>query len=107
MWYTPRVRTVIDKVLRSGNYLPSLRGDAESLILRCSKCQLFSKVAKKPTSYLTSIQSVLPFDKWRMDLLGPFPSAKGQRKFVIVAIDYFSKYVEAEPLSIITDKQVC
>ena len=42
-----------------------------------------------------------------MDLLSPFPPAKGQRKFIIIAIDYFSKYVEVEPLSTITDKQVC
>ena len=42
-----------------------------------------------------------------IDLLGPFPPAKGQRKFVIVAINYFTKYVEAEALSSITDKQVC
>ena len=49
----------------------------------------------------------MPFDKWGMDLLGPFRLAKGQRKFVIIVINYFSKYVEVEPLSTITDKQVC
>ena len=42
-----------------------------------------------------------------MDLLDPFPPAKGQKKFIIVAIDYFSKYVEVEAFSTITDKQVC
>ena len=43
-----------------------------------------------------------------MDLLGrPVPPGKGQTKFIIVAVDYFSKYVEAEPLNTITDKQVC
>jgi len=41
-----------------------------------------------------------------MDLLGPFPAAVGQKKFLIVAIDYFTKWVEAEPLARITDKQV-
>lgn len=97
------VRTVINKFLRSGYYWPSLGGDVEILILRCSKFQFFPKVAKSPTSYLTTIQSMLPFDKWGMDHLGLFPPAKGQRKIVIVAIDYFSKYVEVEPLSRITD----
>ena len=67
------VRTVINKVLRSGYYWPSLWNDAETLILRCSKCQFFSKVAIKPTSYLTTIQSMLSFDEWGTDLLGPFP----------------------------------
>ena len=37
----------------------------------------------------------------------PFPPTKDQRKFIIVVVDYFSKYVEAEPLSTIIDKQVC
>ncbi|XP_057522615.1 uncharacterized protein LOC130802624 [Amaranthus tricolor] len=52
------------------------------------------------------MQAVLPLDKWGIVLLSPFPPAKGQRKFIIVAIDYFTKYVEAEALSSITDKQV-
>ncbi|XP_057530029.1 uncharacterized protein LOC130808593 [Amaranthus tricolor] len=101
------VRTVISKVLRSGYYWPSLRKGAEELILRCPECQYHSKIGRKPSNYLTVLQAVLPFDKWGMDLLGPFPPAKGQRKFIIVAIDYFTKYVEAEALSSITDKQVC
>ncbi|XP_057246762.1 uncharacterized protein LOC130589512 [Beta vulgaris subsp. vulgaris] len=36
----------------------------------------------------------------------PLPPALGQRKFLIVAIDYFTKWTEAEPLASITDKQV-
>jgi len=41
-----------------------------------------------------------------MDILGPFPLAKGQVKFLIVAINYFSKWIEAEPLATITAQQV-
>ena len=101
------VRTVISKVLRSGYYWPSLRSDAEALIKRCPQCQYHSKIERKPSNYLSTIQAILPFDKWIIDLLGPYPPAKGQRNFIIVAIDYFTKYVEAEALSSITDKQVC
>ncbi|XP_057545948.1 uncharacterized protein LOC130824941 [Amaranthus tricolor] len=101
------VRTVIGKVLKSGYYWPSLREDAETLVKRCPKCQYHSKIERKPSNYLSAMQAVLPFDKWGIDLLGPFPRAKGQRKFIIVAIDYFTKYVEAEPLSSVTDNQVC
>ena len=56
---------------------------------------------------MSAIQAIIPFDKWGIDLLGPFPPAKGQRKFIVVAIDYFTKYVEVEALSSITDRQVC
>ena len=41
-----------------------------------------------------------------MDILGPFPPASGQRKFLLVAIDYFTKWVEAEPLAQITEGKV-
>ncbi|RWV76896.1 hypothetical protein GW17_00062366 [Ensete ventricosum] len=41
-----------------------------------------------------------------MDLLGPFPPASGQRRFLIVGVDYFTKWLEAEPLASITERQV-
>ncbi|CAL1392604.1 unnamed protein product [Linum trigynum] len=47
-----------------------------------------------------------PFAQWGMDLLGPFPKAHGQMKYLIVAVDYFSKWIEAEPLATVTEAQV-
>nr|KYP50508.1 Pol polyprotein [Cajanus cajan] len=41
-----------------------------------------------------------------MDILGPFPLAKGQCKFLLVAVDYFTKWIEAEPLATITANNV-
>nr|KYP41879.1 Pol polyprotein [Cajanus cajan] len=41
-----------------------------------------------------------------MDILGPFPHAKGQLKFLLVAIDYFTKWIEACPLAKITTENV-
>nr|KYP56531.1 Pol polyprotein [Cajanus cajan] len=41
-----------------------------------------------------------------MDILGPFPPAKGQFKFLLVAIDYFTKWIEAYPLAKITAENV-
>ncbi|XP_042456410.1 uncharacterized protein LOC122040975 [Zingiber officinale] len=45
-----------------------------------------------------------PFDQWGIDIVGPFPMATGQRKFLLVAVDYFFKWVEAEPLVKITEQ---
>ena len=55
---------------------------------------------------LSQLSAPWPFAQWGMDLLGPFPPASGQRKFLIVAIDYFTKWVEAEPLARITEANV-
>nr|KYP76756.1 hypothetical protein KK1_021009 [Cajanus cajan] len=41
-----------------------------------------------------------------MDILGPFPPAKGQLKFFLVAIDYFTKWIKACPLAKITAENV-
>ncbi|KAL0458685.1 UNVERIFIED_CONTAM: hypothetical protein Slati_0495700 [Sesamum latifolium] len=43
---------------------------------------------------------------WRIDIVGPFPIASDQRKFLLVAIDYFTKWVEAESLARITAGEV-
>ncbi|KAK3005310.1 hypothetical protein RJ639_016219 [Escallonia herrerae] len=42
---------------------------------------------------------------WGMDIMSPFPLATAQRQFVIVAIDYFTKWAEAEALATITEKK--
>ncbi|GJV76280.1 reverse transcriptase domain-containing protein [Tanacetum coccineum] len=47
-----------------------------------------------------------PRTVWGMNILGPLPPARGGAKFVIVAIDYFTKWIEAKPLVKITGKEV-
>ncbi|KAL0319733.1 UNVERIFIED_CONTAM: hypothetical protein Sradi_5234800 [Sesamum radiatum] len=59
-----------------------------------------------PTALMQPLESLCLFDQWGMDLVGPFPQAGWQRKFLIVAIGYFTKWVEAEPLAKITEKEV-
>ncbi|GJR52631.1 reverse transcriptase domain-containing protein [Tanacetum coccineum] len=45
-------------------------------------------------------------EEWGMDILGPLPPARGGAKFMIVAIDYFTKWIKAKPLVKITGKEV-
>ena len=48
-----------------------------------------------------------PFAQWGLDIMGPFLTALRQLKFLVVGIDYFTKWVEAEPLATITEKSIC
>ncbi|RDX90708.1 Pol polyprotein, partial [Mucuna pruriens] len=41
-----------------------------------------------------------------MDILGPFPLAPGQVKFLVVAVDYFTKWIEAETVASITTERI-
>ncbi|KAK2999168.1 hypothetical protein RJ639_022612 [Escallonia herrerae] len=95
-------RTLAQKILRQGYYWPTMQRDAIEFTIRCDKCQKFAPISHTPVVPLTSIVSPIPFTVWGMDLLGPFPMASGQRRFVIVAIDYFTKWTEAESLATIT-----
>ena len=47
-----------------------------------------------------------PFAQWGLEIMGPFPTALRQLKFLVVGIDYFTKWVEAEPLATITEKSI-
>ncbi|WCJ39829.1 hypothetical protein M5689_020786 [Euphorbia peplus] len=47
-----------------------------------------------------------PFAQWVIDLLGPFPLATGQRKFVVLAIDHFTKWVKASAIATITSANI-
>nr|GEW35081.1 reverse transcriptase domain-containing protein [Tanacetum cinerariifolium] len=47
-----------------------------------------------------------PFYKWGIDIAGPFPKGPGKVKFLIVAMDYFTKWIVTKAVATITDGQV-
>ena len=70
------------------------------------KCQRFGNLIRQPTKELTPIMAPWPFIQWRLDIMGPFPTMIRQLKFLVVGIDYLTKWVEAEALATITEKNV-
>ena len=93
------------KVLRAGYYWPTMIKDIVDFIKKCSKCQQHAHFHIAPAEKLSTIISPWPFSKWGIDLLGPFPLTLWHVKYLIVAIDYFTKWIKAELLSIITAAQ--
>ncbi|XP_056685866.1 uncharacterized protein [Spinacia oleracea] len=91
-------RALAEKALRTGYYWPTLKEDALDLVKRCDKCQRFAHLIRRSAQKLTPITSPIPFAKWGMDLLGPYTTAPGGLRYVIVVVDYFTKWVEAEAL---------
>ena len=58
------------------------------------------------SEYLTPMMALWSFVQWGLDILGPFPVRTRQMKFLVIGIDYFTKWVEAEPLASITQQNV-
>ena len=73
---------------------------------KCDKCQRHGDMLLAPPAELHSMSAPWPFAWWGMDLLGPFVQGSNQNKYLIVAVDYFTKWVEAEPLATISSLNV-
>lgn len=99
-------RALAFKLVRYGYYWPTMKKDASEYVKRCDRCQRFGNVIHLPAEDLTSINCSAPFEQWGVDILGPFPVARGQLKFVAVAVEYFTKWVEAEPLATISEPKL-
>ena len=70
---------------------------------KCDQCQRFTSNTHQPGGFLNPLSSPWPFAQWGLDIVGPFPKAVGNKKYLLVSTDYFTKWVEAKPLANIKD----
>jgi hypothetical protein len=86
-------RPLLGKVFRQGFYWPKAASDAAELVQKCENCQKCAKDQKQPSSLTQLIQPTWPLQRWGL-------------KYVVVAVEYFSKLIEAKPLATITSVTV-
>ncbi|XP_057742915.1 uncharacterized protein LOC130961187 [Arachis stenosperma] len=91
--------SLASKVARAGYYWPTMKTDCVEKVKRCDSCQKHGPLTHNPAENLHTSEVSWPFHKWGLDILGPFPKAPGQVKYLLVVIDYFSKWIEATPLA--------
>ena len=84
------------KVLQSGFYWPSLFKDAHQFVSTCDKCQRMGNISRKDEPPMHPILEVELFDLWGIDFMGPF-SASYNNLYILLVVDYVSKWVEAIP----------
>ncbi|GJZ81752.1 reverse transcriptase domain-containing protein [Tanacetum coccineum] len=85
------------KVFDAGFYWPTIYKDAYELIKSCDACQRQGKISQRDEMPQNAIKVCKIFDIWGIDFMGPFPSSRGN-KYILVAVDYLSKWVEAKAL---------
>jgi transposase InsO family protein len=76
--------------------------DAKKLVRECEACQKIANQQNFPFMPVHLIPPSWPLQRWGMDLVGPQRTAQGNCKFAVVAMDYFTKWVEAKALVNIT-----
>ena len=85
---------------------PTMKADVTDYVKKCDPCQRMSSILKSPAHDLISISSPWSFAQWGIDIVGPFPIAPAQKKLLLVATDYFSKWIEADAYASIKDRDV-
>ena len=77
------------KIWQSGFFGPNMYGDAKEFVRRCPRCQKHGNINSRDAMPLKSNLQVEIF-------MGPFPMLE-QCKYILVAVNYVSKWVEALP----------
>jgi hypothetical protein len=94
-------RALAAKVIRQGFYWPAMIC-AANRVVRC--CQKISPRSGRPSQFTKLIAHTWPLQRWGLDIVGPLPTAQGNLKFTFVAVEYFTKWIEARAVSTITSK---
>ncbi|KAC9586115.1 hypothetical protein E3N88_45596 [Mikania micrantha] len=82
------------RVLSCGLFWPTLFRDASVFAKQCLRCQQLGSISRRDEMPMKPILVVDIFDVWGIDFMGPFPNSHGNY-YVLVAVDYVSKWIEA------------
>ena len=102
----PGGRTLAHRAHTQGYYWPTMKSDVADYVKKCDPYQRMSPILKSLVQDLVSISSPWPFAQWGIDIVVPLPTTLAQKKLLLVAIDYFSKWIEADAFSSIKDRDV-
>ena len=99
--------TMSRKILRAGYYWLTMESDCYRYVKKCHKCQIYADKVHIPPTLLNVISFPWPFSIWGIDMIGMIePKASNRHRFILVAIDYFTKWVEVASYANITEPVV-
>ena len=95
------------KITRQGYFWLTMESNCVKFVKKCHSCQAYGDVSHLPSMELQGLTSPWPFAAWRIDIIGERrPVASNRHRYIVVAVDYFSKWVEAESYTSVGSKQM-
>ena len=93
-------RAIAAKAFRAGFYWLTAVQDAKDIVRTCDACQRFASKPHAPAAELNPIPLAWPFAQWGLDMVGKLhKSWPGGHVFLLVAVDKFTKWIEAMPVT--------
>ena len=89
-------RNLSHKAFTIDYYWPYMMTEAREYVKKCDKCQNFALLNHQPIEHLNFIVSPWPFAKWGLDIIGELPLSPGWKRYILMATDYFTKWVTTE-----------
>jgi hypothetical protein len=79
-------------------YWPHMRRDVINYVRACILCQQYKPSNQKPGGLMKPIIVSEPWHTVGLDITGPLPKTRRGNRFILVVVDYFTKWVELFPL---------
>jgi transposase InsO family protein len=95
----------VGNAFRQGFYWPPAVADANEVVRTCEGCKFYARKTHLPAHTLQTIPVMWPFTVWRLDIVGPLRKAPGGYRHPLVAVDKFSKWIEARPITSLRSEQ--
>ncbi|XP_010661216.1 uncharacterized protein LOC100252257 [Vitis vinifera] len=95
------------KIIRAGYFWLTMETNCCQFVQRCQECQMHGDLIHVPPSELHGLTSPWPFSVWGVDIIGKIsPRSSSGHEYILVAIDYFTKWMEAASYARLTAARV-
>ena len=95
------------KIMRIGYLWLTMETNCCQFVQRCQECQIHGDLIHMSPSELHALSSLWPFSVWGIDIIGKIsPKSSSGHEFILVVIDYFTKWVEVASYARLTSARV-
>ena len=84
-------RSLAHRSLTQGYWWLNMQKEALEYVKKCDQCQRFAPSIHQPGRILNPLSSPWPFIQWGLDIVGPFPKVVGNKRYLLIGTDYFTK----------------
>ena len=99
-------RSIAHRTITQGYWWPNMQKEVLEYAKKCDQCQRFAPNIHRPRGFLNPLSRFWPFAQCGLDIVGLFPKAAGNKKYLLVDTNYFTKWVETKPLVNIRDVDI-